>query len=130
LDSSAWIPTTTVSAWVHGGLVGLEMAVRAILLAQDLTDHDLTVSVAYDYSDTYTDVRTWTAAQLGALATSREILQVSFTQPECTAYRIKVTCATPSSGSVGTGQGTVLIGMQSDLADQGIIVPLPDENRQ
>jgi hypothetical protein len=125
-----WVPSVLTTPWIHSGLVGYQLIVRAILLAQAATGHDLTIEVSYDYSDTPTDSKTWTAAEISSFATSREQLEIGFTQPECTAFQLRVSDATPSSGSVGTGQGAVLIGLQVDGADQGILIPMAEANRK
>ena len=131
LDAGAWVSTTALSPWIKAnGVAGFQMARSLILQAQRYTGHDLTISIAYDYSASYTDVRTWTAAQLAALSTSNEALQVDLTQPECTAFRVKITDATPSSGVVGTGQGASLWGMQIEVGANGLLTLLPEGNRQ
>ncbi len=131
LDNSGWVTFTMETAWVKGaGVAGFQCAILAILQAQNLSDHDLTISVGYDFNTTYTDVQTWTAAELLLLTTQRETLQMQFSQPECTAFRLKVVDATPTGGTVGTGQGPVLFGLEIDAGANGGLVPLPQENRK
>ena len=131
LDAGAWVPITMVTPWAKtGGVAGFQIASSLILQAFAATGHDLTISIAYDYSPTYTDVRTWTAAQIAALATANETLQVDLTQPECTAFRVKITDAVPSSGILGTGRGPILWGLQVNVGSQGILALLPAGNRQ
>lgn len=131
LDNGAWVTTTMETAWIHeNGVAGFQNVISAVLQAQSLTDHDLTIQVAYDYSASYTDTHTWTAAQIAALTTARATLQFDLTLPECNAFRVKVTDATPSSGVVGTGQGPALFGLQILGGTSGAFVPLPEANRQ
>ncbi len=140
-DNAAWVTSTMEMAWLRIGsgnagaflssmTAAFQMAVGAILQAQALTGHDLTISVGYDYAASYTDTHTWTAAEIAAFTTNRETLQFDLSNPECTAFRLKITDATPSSGSVGTGQGAVLFGLLADGGTNGKFALLPEENRK
>ncbi len=140
-DAGTWVDSIMETAWIRIGsgssgaflspmTASFQMAVGAILQAQSLTGHDLTISVGYDYASSYTDTHTWTAAEIAAFTTNRETLQFDLTRPECIAFRIKAVDATPSSGTLGTSQGVVLFGLLADGGTNGKFVPLPEENRK
>lgn len=129
-DNGVWITSTVETAWIKGaGIAGLQMTPRAVLQAQSLTAHKLTLSIAYDYSDTYTDTQTWTDTEIAALLTARESLQIDYTRPECTAFRIKIEDVTPA-GTLGTGQGAVLFGLQVEAGQNGGMLLLPEANKK
>jgi hypothetical protein len=104
LDSSAWVAMQAETGWIRiAGMQGEQFIDRILLLARSLTAHDLTIELAFDYSDTYTATRTFTAAQIASL--TREWLDAEVNPTTSQAVRVRVTDATPSTGSVGTGEG-------------------------
>lgn len=132
LDNASYKNGIVVTPWIHTtGLVGWQHVDALVLLAQSVEAHSITISVAYDYSDSYTDTETWTDTQIAAFTTSREQLQIDLSRPECTAFRVKVEDAKPAVLGVGNkGQGPILIGIQAIArADDGL-VKLPEGNRQ
>jgi hypothetical protein len=88
--------------------------------------------IAYDYADRTTDSETWTSAQLSALGTSSQMLQVDLTQPECTAFQLSITDVAPTGGGavVGTGQGPIYIGLQAIVSTDDGLAKLPEVNRK
>lgn len=134
-DFGRWVTCVMETAWIKGaGVAGLQMAVRAILQSRYLTAHDLIIEIGYDYNDDYLDSMVWTAPTLVALATKRQTLECAFTNPECTAFRIRVTDGYPtqidSSPAVGTGQGAMFFGLQVDMGQNGGLALLPEANRK
>ena len=104
LDVQTWITQRAVSPWVAiAGRNGEQFIDQVLLLAKKLTGHDLAISIAFDFSDSYANTKTFTASQIGSLA--REWLVREITQTKSQAVRVKLEDATPSSGEVGTGQG-------------------------
>ncbi len=131
LENAGYKPGRLLTPWVHvQGLTGWQHVDSLQILAKALSGHDLRVRVAYDYSATFTDSKTWTAAQIAALTTAREILQVDLTQPECTAIQVEIVDTTPSSGGLGTGYGPALIGLNLMARGDDGLSKLPEENRQ
>lgn len=105
LDGSDWVTMRAITTWMHiAGVHGEQFIDQVLLLARRITGHDLTISLAFDYSDVYTSFQTFTAAQVGALA--REWLVKEVAQTTSNAIRVKLEDATPSSGDVGTGKGS------------------------
>lgn len=130
LDNTRWVTTVLETPWLKGaGVAGLQLASSAVLQAQSLSAHDLTVEVAYDYSPTYTDTHVWTAAEIAALTTANEALQFDLVSPECTTFRVRMTDSRPSS-SVGTGQGPLYFGMEAEVGLNGKLLLLPEANRK
>jgi hypothetical protein len=110
LDSSTWVTMKAITSWVHiAGIQGEQFVDQVLHLAKMHTGHDLTISLAFDYSDSYTTTQTFTAAQIAALA--RQWLVKEIGQTTSQAVRVKLEDATPSSGSVGTGQGSTWVAL-------------------
>jgi hypothetical protein len=110
LDGSSWVTQRAVSPWVAiAGRNGEQFIDHVLLLAKRLTGHDLTISIAFDFSDSYANTKTFTATQIASLA--REWLVREITQTKSQAVRVKLEDATPSSGSVGTGQGSAWVAL-------------------
>ncbi len=131
VDASNYKPGYLLSPWIHvQGLTGWQHVDTLQILAKRISGHDLRVRIAYDYAATFTDDKTWTAAQILALSTAREVLQVDLSQPECTAIQVRIDDTAPSSGALGTGQGPALIGMNLVARGDDALSKLPEANRQ
>lgn len=108
LDSSTWITQRVVTSWLHpAGINGEALLEQMVLLAKRFTGHDLTISIAYNYSDSFTNSKTFTAAEIAAL--TRQWLEKEINQTTINSIRFKFEDATPSSGSIGTGRGSAWI---------------------
>lgn len=105
LDVAAWVDQRAVTPWVAiAGLNGEQFIDQVLLLAKRSTDHDLTFSLAFDFSDSYTSTKTFTQEQIGALA--REWLVKEIAQTTSQSVRVKLEDAAPSgAGVVGSGKG-------------------------
>ncbi len=103
LDGSTWITQRMVTGWIHiAGVQGEQVIDRILALAERHTAHDVTISIAFDYSDTFTSTKTFTAAQL---TSARQWIDREVTQLQSQAIKVAIEDATPSSGSVGSGKG-------------------------
>ncbi len=114
------------------GLQGHQHVNAAMLLAKYHTPHDLNVSFAYDYSSTYKTPRLYTAAQLLAISAVMPNMQLSNTLHDdvrCESVRVQLQDVTPSSGSVGTGQGATWIALAFEVVPQTGAYGLPDVAR-
>jgi hypothetical protein len=126
LDGAAWITATLETGWFKlDGVQGYNRVRETGILAEYLTGHELAVSVGYDYATSYTDAVSWTAAQIAAFTTTREQVSVSHSRQKTEAVRVLLVDATPSSGSVGTGQGAAFIGLVFSAAPKGGTYRLP-----
>lgn len=108
LDGATWVTQKAITSWAHiAGLNGEQFIDQVLLLAKRVTGHDLTIALAFDYSDTFTSIKTFTAAQIAALA--RQWLVKEVEQTTSNAIRVSIEDATPSSGSVGSGRGATWV---------------------
>lgn len=83
-----------------------------LVLAKKITNHNLSVSVAYDYSDTYAYTKTWAPAQINPL--SLEQLELQVPKQAVMSVRFKVTDAIPADTTtypVTTGKGAELLAL-------------------
>lgn len=129
LDSGGWVTSTFETAWIKcgggangpnlgGPLQSFQRLRHVLLFCESKSPHDLTVSLAFDYSATYTEVHTFTAATLGALA--REQIDIHVANQRCQAVRVKVVDATPTGGdTVGSGQGPIFLGLALEMGVKG-----------
>lgn len=114
------------------GFQGHQHVNKTLLLAKYHTPHDLNVSFAYDYSSSYKTVRLYTAAQLLTLTGQIPNLQIEHPMHDdarCEAVRVQLQDVTPSSGSVGTGQGATWIALAFEIVPQSGAYHLPDAAR-
>lgn len=112
---SAWVTMRAESGWFKfAGVQGRHVVSKLLTLAKKSTDHDLSMYLAYDYSDTYKTVETWTDTRLDALNAvwPRQQLEHGLhDDAEGQAIRVKVEDATPTGGTVSTGKGATWIAL-------------------
>ena len=104
------------TAWIKlAGLQGFARVWRATLLGAYSTN-GITVSVGYNYVDTWVDTYAWTADELAALTDpSRLQLQLTPGRQKCEAIRFKISETFGSYGAgADRGAGFVLTGLQLD----------------
>lgn len=108
LDASTWVTQKAVTSWIHlAGLQGEQFVDQVLALAKHVTGHELTISLAFDYVESFTESKQFTAAQVAAL--SREWLVWGPNRTKHSAIKVKLEDATPSTGSVGTGEGATWV---------------------
>lgn len=108
LDGATWVTMRATSPWIHiAGIHGEHFLDEFLLLAEKATDHDVTISLGFDYSSSFTSTKTFTAATIATLA--REWLVKEVGQTTSNAVRFKIEDATPSSGTIGTGKGSTWV---------------------
>lgn len=126
-----FVAKRAVSAHVKtAGYQGGQHVNRSMLLAKLHTAQDLSLSFAYDYSSSYKPARVWTYAELAAFAIPN--LQVDHPMHDdtlCEAVRVQLLDVTPSSGSLGTGQGSTWIALAFETVPQSGGYLLPDASR-
>jgi hypothetical protein len=130
----SFVAKRAISASVKAsGPHGHQHVNKALLLAKWHTSHDLNMSFAYDHSSTYKTTRLYTAAQLAALVAVYPNQHLEHTlhddAGDCSAVRIKLQDVTPSSGTLGTGQGATWVTVGFELVPQQGAYGLPDEAR-
>jgi hypothetical protein len=105
-SGTTWVRQYARSGWVHtSGLQGYQVIDRVLLLADQSTDHDITIGVAHDYDDSVFVDKAWDSDALDALSTmwlDRDIVQSTGQ-----AIMVELEDATPSgtANTVGTGAG-------------------------
>jgi hypothetical protein len=106
-----WVTMGATTPWIHiAGLQGEQFIDQVLLLAQRVTSHDVTISLAFDYADTFTSTKTFTSDQIDALA--REWLVKEVSQTTSNAIRVQITDAVPSAvpePPVLTGEGATWV---------------------
>lgn len=113
-SGSTWVTQQIETAWLKvAGLQGFQKLRKVTMLAQKMTNHDMRMELAFDYESAFTESYTWTAAQINALP--REQLQMPVKRRKCMAVKVRLTDATPSSGSPGTGQGPIVLGIALEV---------------
>ena len=88
------------------GLQGEQKIESVYLLAQGRSSHELTISMAHDYSETFTETRPFTTAQT---APARPTLHAGFKKFLGQAVRVRIEDAPPPSGPLGTGEGSTWV---------------------
>lgn len=112
LDESGtqWVTMRAATANVHiAGLQGEQNIDRLLMLAERHTDHDFTIEIAHDYASSYTESKTFPASLLSTLG--RQWLDRELLKSTSQAIRVRLTDATPSSGTVGTGKGATWVAL-------------------
>jgi len=112
---STWVTMRVETGWFKlAGLQSRQLLDRLQVFARYATDHNLNVYAAYDYSTSYKSVVTWTRASIATLTASWPAQQIEFplhVDSEGQSMRIKLEDATPTGGTVGTGQGATWVAM-------------------
>jgi hypothetical protein len=104
--NSAWVTQYAKTSWIHvAGMQGHQIIDRVLVLADQSTDHDITVGVAHDYDDSTFVDKDWDSDALDALTTMW--LDRDLTQDQGQALMVELTDATPTgtANTVGTGKG-------------------------
>ncbi len=96
--------------WLHiAAIQGEQNLDRILFLCERHTGHDFKVTIYFDYSTSSSSVKTFSAATIASLG--RQWLDREVTQATHQAVKVVVEDVTPSSGSVGTGQGSTWVAM-------------------
>lgn len=131
LDGSTFVPFKMESGWIK--LESHQDRIRVsdiMLLAKKVTNHNITISVAYDYSDTYTHSVTFKPNEINAM----DLEQLCFHVPDGAkqAVRFKIEDSQPSdttSYPVGTGAGCEILAVSVKVGKRGGGAKLPDAQR-
>lgn len=114
-----------------GGLQGQQLVNRAMVLAKNLTPHNLGLALKYDYDASYATAQIHNDTQIGALGLPNEQIEI---RPDdnapCEAVSLKVYDSPPTGGgSIGTGRGSTWIGLLFDVDPTDKAYDLPDGAR-
>lgn len=110
LDDGAWVPSTLETAWINAaGPLAYQSARAMEVQGESYSNHDLTVSVAFDSETSYTQTKTFVAGSPVTTVGPLEECSITIgTRRKCKAIRFKLNDATPTSPGtypVGTGRG-------------------------
>lgn len=110
LDVNTWVTAMLETSWMKtGGLQGFQRIWSVSVLGHRYSRYNLKLEVAFDYSSTYTQSHTWLSYTTDQFPIGQ--YEIRPVQPKCQALRVKITDATPTGGSVGTGKGTSFVGL-------------------
>lgn len=128
-----WVTMKAATGWIKlSGIQGQQAMSRVLLLAKKSTSADVNIALAYDYNDTFEDATTWTADAIDALSSSLARIQIGHDvhdDGEGQAIRVQVSDATPTTGSVGTGEGATWIALTFEGMPRPNAAQLPEEAR-
>lgn len=125
-DNGHWVTMTVESAWAKAdGIGGWGRFRYANLIAQRSSPHDIAISVATDYSTTYSQTGTFTALQMASWATPLQHAELQVGNQKASALRVKITDSTPTGVASTTGAGPVLVGLQLDVGVYGRVARIP-----
>ena len=81
---------TLETNWLNlAGVGGFQRVYKIVVVGERLSDHDLTISVGYDYNDTYADTATFdTSANVDD--DDRQIFEIRPSRQKCEALRLKI----------------------------------------
>ncbi len=126
-NESTWVPQVAETGNFHpAGLQGWMQLDRVIALMQRHTAHDLTATFYYNYGlSASSDTLTFSAATLTAMTLQQVFLSCG-ESAKCQSVRVRLADATPTSGSVGTGQGGTWVGLTWEHTIDRGSMRLPD----
>jgi len=126
LDGAYWQPTIIETAWIRMGQQQGYQRIRDLhLIAKQLSGHDLTFTMSYDYADSTTDIFTFTAADIAAFTSNREQIAVELKTQKVESFKVRIADNTPSSGSLGSCFGAVFFGLSVEAKSKGGTYRLP-----
>jgi hypothetical protein len=125
-------PWVIETGWIRTGQQARQRLSKALFLAKKIAgaNHAVRVSVAYDYFDTYTQLKTFEPDVINP--PTIEELQVSISKPETLAVRLKFEELTPSdtvSYPVGNGRACDVLGIAVEVAAKGGVPTLSADQR-
>lgn len=128
-NETAWITMLIETGWIFAdGPMGFQRVRRVQILGDNITPHDLTIAFGFNHSTAYPQSYTWTSGDIATFAdgvnVGMRVGSQNGANPRCRAFRVKVSDATPSVYSLGTGAGPQLSAIGFE------IVPKPGLGRR
>lgn len=120
LDGSTFIGREAQTAsFKAGGIQGRQFLNSLHVLERYATDHNLEVSLSYNYETGWRTARTFTRAEINALLTAgwpiTQLKHEPHDDAECQSVRVRLVETTPTGGTVGSGKGATWIALTLDL---------------
>jgi hypothetical protein len=101
------------------GPQGFQHVKKVMVIGEQGSRHNLSVSFANDYDSSYYQTVNWSAAVIDTWTTlPLEQFSAKPGRPRCEAIKVKINDATPSTGAQGTGQGLKLVGLSLTVANK------------
>ncbi len=122
-----WVPWTIETAWVKTGQQNRARFSKAMLLAKRLSNHAVSISAAYNYIDSYTQVGRFEPDEINEA--SLEHLMENLECPEGISVRLLFQDSAPTDTTtfpVGTGRGCDVLGISVEIAQKTGAPKLPD----
>ncbi len=116
-----YVPWTIETAWIKTGQQARARFSKGMLLAKKLAgaNHSITISAAYNYVDSYTQVGTFEPDEINDAAL--EELALNLNRPEGIAVRLLFEESAPADTDtypVGTGRGCDVLGISVEVAQK------------
>lgn len=132
LDGTTWVTMAAeTGSFKLGGLQGRQQLNRLLVLARKASDHNLSVSLAYNYEETFRTARTFTRAEINSLLTSgwpiTQLKHEPHDDAEGQSVRLRLEDAAPTGGSVNSGEGATWIGLTLDITPKPGVFEVPEE---
>jgi hypothetical protein len=120
LDNTTWIPLTVESAWAHpSSIMGYNLFQYVNVLGVNNDPHDLIISMAIDYSTTYSIIDPFRAIDMATWSTPLQMAQAQVADQMAAALRVKISDSTPTGLAATTGRGPTLVGLQLQVGNLG-----------
>ena len=118
-DTAYFTPFTIETGWIKQGLMARQRVSDLLFLAKKRAggNHAVKLSIAYDYSDTYTQTHTFQPNEV--LSTVIEELELQPSKQQVLAIRFKVQDLDPSDLATyprGNGKGSDVLGIVAEVA--------------
>ena len=131
LDDGDWITMAAETGWWKlSGIQGRQQFNRLLSMFRKWTPCDLSVEVGYEYRDEYATIAERANATLDTILALDVPLQLRVDpndDAEGQAIRVRITDATPTTGSVGTGRGATWLAMTFDITPREGPAEVPEE---
>jgi hypothetical protein len=90
-DNGTYVPMLLESSWIQfAGVQGYQRFYKMLILGEYLNAHNLKVSFAYDFIDSYVDSVTVDATELFAAGTKAYQIEVGPKRQKCQAFKFKI----------------------------------------
>jgi len=122
---------TAESAWFKAaGVQGVQQFNKLLALTRKATDHNLSVSLSYNYEQTFRTARTYTRAEINTLLTAgwpvTQLKHEAHDDAECQSIRVRLEDVTPTGGTVGTGKGATWLALTLDITPKSGVFDVPE----
>lgn len=118
LDDATYVPWVVETAWIRTGQQVRQRISRGLMLAKSRTNHKITIAIAYNFVDSYTQSLVF-EPDITNVAAAIEELEIQVSRPDCLAIRLRITESEPTDTTtypVTTGQGCELLGITFEIA--------------